>query len=156
MKTKIRNHLFKSAKEELKAFRFLSDDEKELLLDHLEWRSLAPGEILWAEGEPSESLVFILNGRIHMKKQTEFPGKQIVIGAYTTGSILGAASFLDASPRPWTAKGHVETLLGVLSRENFDDIVKNHPAMALNLFQGIIFNLSSRLKQSFERLASIF
>ena len=156
MKTKIRDHICKGVKDDLKAFRFLSEDEKELLLDHLEWRSLAAGEILWEEGAPSESLVFILNGRINMKKQTEFPDKQVVIGVYTTGSILGAASFLDGSPRPWAAKAYVDTQLGVLTRENFDDIVKNHPAMALNLFKGMILTLSSRLKQSFERLAAIF
>ena len=155
MKTRIRDQI-NNAKEELKSFRFLSDDEKELLLDHLEWCDLAAGEVLWEEGASSDSLVFILHGRINMKKQTEFPGKEIIIGAYTTGSILGAASFLDGSRRPWTAKAYVDTQLGVLNRENFDDIVKNHPALGLNLFKGIIFTLSSRLKQSFERLASIF
>jgi len=155
MKTRLRDQI-NNAKEELKPFRFLSDDEKELLLDHLEWRHLAAGEVLWEEGAPSDSLVFILHGRINMKKQTEFPGKEIIIGAYATGSILGAASLLDGSNRPWTAKAYVDTQLGVLTRENFDDIVRNHPTLGLNLFKGMILTLSSRLKQSFERLASIF
>ena len=156
MKTRIRDHLCDNAQDELKPFHFLSDDEKELLLDHLEWRRLSAGEILWEEGSPSENLVFILNGRINMKKQTEFPGKQIVIGAYTRGAILGSASFLDGSPRPWTARAYVDTELGILSKEDFDDIVRNHTAMGLNLFKGMILTLSSRLKQSIERLASIF
>lgn len=153
MKTAIRNHI---CGKDLKPFLFLSDDEKELLLDHLECRMLSAGEVLWKEGDPSDSLVFILQGRINMKKQTEFPGKEIIIGAYTTGAILGAASFLDGSERPWTAKAYTDTQLGALDRENFDDIVKNHPALGLNLFKGMILTLSSRLKQSFERLASIF
>jgi CRP-like cAMP-binding protein len=156
MKTKIRDALGKVEKDDFKVFRFLSDDEKELLLDHLEWRSLSAGEVLWEEGSFSENLVFILNGRVNMKKQTEFPGKQVVIGIYTTGSILGATSFLDGSKRPWTAKAYVDTELGILTRENFDDIVENHPTMGINLFKGIIMTLSSRLKESFERLASIF
>ena len=154
MKEQIRQHVCES--KDLKFFRFLSADEKLLLLDHLECRSLTAGEILWQEGAPSDSLVFIIHGQINMKKQTEFPGKEIIIGAYTAGSILGAASFLDSSQRPWTAKAYVDTQLGVLSRESFDDIVKNHPTLSLNLFKGMILTLSSRLKQSFERLSSIF
>ena len=154
MKEKIRQNVCES--KDLKPFRFLSDDEKLLLLDHLECRSLPAGEVLWKEGAPSDSLVFIIHGQINMKKQTEFPGKEIIIGAYTAGSILGAASFLDSSPRPWTAKAYVDTQLGVLSRENFDHIVKNHPTLSLNLFKGMILTLSSRLRQSFERLSSIF
>lgn len=156
MKTKIRAHIYQGAKSDKSPFRFLDEDEKELLAEHLKYRSLSAGEILWHEEDVSDSLVFILEGQINMNKQTEFPGKQVIIGVYKRGAILGSASFLDGSPRPWTAKAYVDTELGILGREEFDDIVENHPALGLDLFKGMILTLSSRLKQSFERLASIF
>ena len=111
---------------------------------------------MWREGDPSRFICFILAGRIHMKKQTEFPGKEVIVGIHGKGSIIGAASFLDSGPRPLSARTLEETSILTLDRDNFDDIVKNHPKLALNLFQGMIHSLSSRLKQSFERLASIF
>jgi len=152
----VSGELCRRMKAEMAAFRFLSMEDAERLKNHLNCRRLAAGEVLWREGDCSDYLGFILSGRIHMKKQTEFPGKEVIVGIHGKGSIVGAASFLDGSPRPLSARALEETSLLTLDRENFDDIVKNHPQLALNLFQGMIHNLSSRLKQSFERLASIF
>jgi CRP-like cAMP-binding protein len=154
MKERFRQHVCQS--KGLRHFHFLSEEEKKILFEYLECRNVIAGEVLWQEGASSDSLVFVINGRIHMKKETEFPGKEIIVGVYSRGSILGEASFLDNSPRPLTAKAYEKSDVGILSRENFDDIVENHPGMALNLFKGIILSLSSRLKQSFERLASVF
>lgn len=152
----VSGHLCRKMKMEMSAFRFLAEEDVALLQDHLRCHRLAAGEVLWREGDPSDFLCFILAGRIHMKKQTEFPGKEVIVGIHGKGSIIGAASFLDRSPRPLSARTLEETSTLTLDRDNFDDIVKNHPKLALNLFQGMIHSLSSRLKQAFERLASIF
>jgi CRP-like cAMP-binding protein len=148
--------LCREMKKEMAAFRFLSTEDVALLRDHLQCRRLAAGEMLWREGDPSDFLCFILDGRIHMKKQTEFPGKEVIVGIHGKGSIIGAASFLEHSLHPLSARTLEETSILTLDRDNFDDIVKNHPQLALDLFQGMIHSLSSRLRQAFERLASIF
>ena len=156
MNRPVSEDLCRGMKEGLSAFRFLSEEAIASLRDHMACRLLAAGETLWREGEHSDFICFILSGRIHMKKQTEFPGKEVIVGIHGKGSIIGAASFLDGSPRPLSARALEETSILTLDRSNFDDILNNHPRLALDLFQGMVHSLSSRLKQSFERLASIF
>ncbi|MBN1141237.1 MAG: cyclic nucleotide-binding domain-containing protein, partial [Deltaproteobacteria bacterium] len=83
-------------------------------------------------------------------------GKEVIVGIHGKGSIIGVTSFLEGGPHPLSARALEKTQLLVLDRDNFEDIIQNHPHMALNLFQGMMHSLSSRLKQAFERLASIF
>ena len=142
-----------------RAFRFfhsLEEADCMQLAEYFECRCLAAGEELWREGERSHYVAFIVTGRIETQKETAFRGKQVVVGVYGQESLVGIVSILTDEPRPVTAKALEACQLLLLSRAAFDRINREEPQLGNRLLKGMLFCLSTRLKQSYERLAAIF
>lgn len=143
-------------KQEFRFFHFLDDKDVEILSPYFQCRRLQAGENLWVEGDVSNFVAFIVNGRIETKKETEFRGKQVVVGVYSHESLIGIVSILSSEPRPITATALEESHLLLLHKEKFDEINQRYPDLGGRLMKGMLFCLSMRLRQSYERLAAIF
>ncbi len=143
-------------KEEMRYFRYLDKDAIEILKPHLTCRQIPAGEILWSEDDPGDSVVFVASGRVEEKKNTEFEGKQVVVGVYGPGTVLGEFGILEDHPRAFTVLALEDTDLLVLGREEFDRLLEEHPGVGVGLLKGILLATTIRLEKSYDRLASIF
>jgi CRP-like cAMP-binding protein len=143
-------------KTELTSFRFLSDQDVPILAPFFDCRQVQGGETLWHEGDPCDFVAFIVEGKIDLKKETEFAGKQVIVGVYGKGNVVGEMCLLDRTPRAVTAVALEDCSLLLLTRENFDRILQAHPLLGIRLLKGMLLAVSIRLRKSFERLASIF
>mgnify|MGYP000448175578 FL=1 len=142
--------------EKMPLFSRLDTEQVALLQSYFSLRKVAVGEELWHEGEPGEYLAFVLSGSMQLKKDTEFGGKQVVVGVFSTGSVIGELSFSRSDVRVVTAAALEDCQLAILTRSRFDDLVKNHPAMGVLLLERVLQAACKRLEKSYERLASIF
>ncbi len=143
-------------KRELRYFNFLSDEDFPDLAEYFDCRQVDAEEVVWYEGDPCDYLAFIVEGRLEIKKATEFEGKEVVLGVYSDGAVAGELCFLDGSERAVTAVSLEDTSLLILSRANFDRLMEAHPVLGNKLLKGMLLAVSTRLRKSFERLASIF
>jgi CRP/FNR family cyclic AMP-dependent transcriptional regulator len=137
-------------------FRFLEEGDVAAFPEFLGCRNLSAGEILWKEGDPCDYLAFIVEGRLEMKKSTEFAGKEVVIGVYSAGTIAGEICILNGTPRAVTAVALENSSLLVLSKEDFERLLREHPESGVRLLKGMLLAISTRLRKSFERLAAVF
>jgi len=138
------------------SFLFLHPDDEPVLSELLDCRSVKAGEVLWREGDDCGYLAFIVSGRLEIRKQTEFPGKDVIVGIYSKGSIVGELCILGGRKRPVTVAVMEDADLLVLSRENFQRLRREHPELAVRVLEGMLLTVSTRLSKSFERLATIF
>lgn len=143
-------------KDSYRFFRYLNKEETAVVTEYLQCRFLSAGEVLWNEGDPSDMAAFVVDGRVEIKKQTEFVGKHVIVGIYGQGSIVGELCLLSGDPRAVTATALVDTSLLMLSRAQFDLLLETHPDLGAKLLKGMFLALSTRLRKSFERLASVF
>lgn len=143
-------------KQELHYFRFLAEEDIPVLARYLDCRKVAAEETLWVEGGKCGYMAFIVSGRLEIKKNTEFEGRQMIVGIYGPDSIAGELCILDGSPRVVTAVAYDDVELLTLSRENFDLLLADYPELAVRLLKGMLLTVSTRLKKSFERLAAVF
>ena len=143
-------------KQGLGLFPFLSEEEVEAIADHFVRREAAAGDSLWHEGDPCDCIAFILSGRIEVKKRTEFPGREVIVGIYGPGSIAGELCIIDGKPRAVTAEAVEPTTVATLSRADFDRLLEEHPQIGGHFLKGILLRISLRLRKSFDRLAEIF
>jgi CRP/FNR family transcriptional regulator, cyclic AMP receptor protein len=141
---------------ELASFRFLQGEDISGIAPFFQCRRAVAGEILWREGERCDYVAFIIDGKVDIKKETEFEGKQVIVGVYGKGSIVGELCLLDDSPRPITAVALTDTDLLLLTRANLDRLLEQHPGLGIKLLKGMLLAVSIRLRKSFDRLASIF
>ncbi len=140
----------------LSRFPFLNQDEARELVPYLEAAGAERGKTLWMEGDSDAFAAFIVSGRFEKKQQTEFAEKQIVVGVYGAGAVIGQSSLLDDHPRPQSAVCLDEARLFLLSRENYEKLLQENPRLGLTVLKGMCRPLAIRLRKSFDRLAAIF
>lgn len=143
-------------KRDFRFFHFLTEDDIAQLQEFFKCGNFVPGEDLWREGDVSSFIAFITRGRVETKKETEFKGKQVVVGVHGAESLIGIESLFSVEKRSITATALEESSVLVLERASFDTLNEQFPELGNRLMKGMLFFLSMRLTQSYERLAAIF
>jgi len=137
-------------------FYDITEDDLFELMQFFNFRHVAAGEVLWREGEASDFVAFIVSGRLQVKKATEFEGKQVVVGIYSAGTIIGEMGLIEHDARSVTAAAIEESSLITLNRESFDRLIESHPRLGVKLLKSMFMAVSMRLQKSFDRLAAVF
>lgn len=89
----------------------------------------APGEIVYREGDPGDSMYVIISGEVRLLR-----GGQTLMDL-TQGDSFGQVSILDQGPRPVTARAGDEGVDYLqLERGPFMDLVTDRPAVVNGLF----------------------
>lgn len=140
----------------LEDLHIFTTEELAALLPYLKESKIAVGETLWHEGQPGRYLALILSGHLEAKKDTEFPGKQVVVAVFGPGAVVGELSFLDQSPRAVSVVALEDARLAVIGRDEFGQLLADCPEVGMKVYRTILLALASRLKKSYERLAAIF
>ncbi len=103
-------------KKELSLFPYFKEEDLANLPCFFDLVKVRAGETVCSEGDFCDYLAFIVSGRLEISKQTEFPGKNVVIGVYSRGTVMGELCLLDNHPRAVTAVA-LEDLLPDLLRQ---------------------------------------
>lgn len=143
-------------REKFQFFQSLSPQECENFLNFCERTQVEAGKILWEEGDTNNFAAFILNGKLGIKKKTEFNGRHVIVGVYTPGSVVGELCLLTSNPRSVTAEVIEPSEVLLLHSQNFEDMLQQFPMLGLSLLRHIFIATSKRLTKSYERIASMF
>lgn len=140
----------------LSFFRGMTAEQLTLQQEYFSFKQVAAGEELWHEGEAGEYLAFVLSGCMQLKKDTEFGGKSVVVGVFSSGAVIGELSFSRNDVRVVTAAALEDSQVAILTRACFDTLAKEHPALGVKLLETVLQATCKRLEKSYERLAAIF
>ena len=156
MDERIRETIY-SMRDDLMLFHFLSDDELEEVIPYLEIVDYKKGSIMFKEGEEGDFIAFIVKGKMEVKKETEFKGKQIVLATLGKGSIVGEVSFaVPEEKRTATVEAREDTEVVILRREPFEKLMERNPWIGIKIQKALLRILAIRLKKVVERLSYIF
>jgi len=144
--------LYASMKEDKSVFGYISDEDIKELSTFFEIKNIPAGETLWKKEDPYDYIAFIVSGKVDIKKETEFQGKELVVGKYSKGALC----ILDDSLRRVTAEALEDVTLAILTQENLDKLIATRPGLSSKLLRGMLRTVSRRLRQSFDRLAVFF
>ena len=114
----------------------------ELIRPHLpdEWLERAGGQVLFREGEDSDSLYLVISGRLQASV-TGADGQPHVVGEIGRGESVGEMGVFTGEPRRATVTALRDTVLVRIDLAAFAAILKASPALALNLNRVIIQRL---------------
>lgn len=160
MKKNARNNVFdnicRCLKAEHNVFSFLSDKNAEKLCTFFDCRTASEGDVLWTEGGPCDYIAIIVSGRVEIKKQTEFEGRNMVVGVIGSGSVVGSLCILDGHPRAVTAEALEDITYLTITHEKLELLISTDPDLGVKLLKGILMSVSLRLRGCFERLTKFF
>lgn len=109
----------------------------------LQWVEIGGGEQLFAQKDVGDSLYFVISGRLQAQITTE-EGTQKVIGEIMRGETVGEMAIFTGEPRSATIVAIRDSVLVKLSKEVFEQVILDYPAVSMNVTKLII----SRLKNS--------
>ena len=90
-------------------------------------RTLAPGDVLFEEGEQGEFMYIIARGAVAVSRERhDTPTTLDVLGS---GDILGEISLLTGEPRSATARAETSVILGEIPRAGFETLLASDPVI---------------------------
>ncbi|MGH8094988.1 MAG: patatin-like phospholipase family protein [Chthoniobacterales bacterium] len=108
-----------------------------------EWVERASGEVLFREGDASDSIYVVMSGRLQASV-AEPDGKSQVVGEIGRGESVGEMGAFTQEPRRATVVALRDTLLARIELGAFQRMLEVCPALALTLSRVIIERLQKR------------
>lgn len=112
----------------------LSHDQAEDVHRRMRAQSYPPRTALFREGEPSDTLVIVRNGRVRLYLVSE-DGDEFTLSLLTGGSILGLAAAVLRRPRALSVESVDSVDVSILPVEEMAHCMRTIPQFAINLTQ---------------------
>ena len=132
-------------------FTEFSQEDISNLAGYMEVYRAQPGEIIIREGDEGDFMILIVDGEIDILKKN-FRAEQQHMTSAGPGMTLGEMSMIDGEPRFASCMATQPTLFAVLTRDNMAKIILDHPDLGSKILVKMVTMLSSRLRQTSERM----
>jgi len=113
-------------------------------------KSYDRGELIFAEGDPSDVFLIIVSGRVKVFKATP-AGKEIILEIFSDGDPLGAVAVYEGAPFMASAFTLEPTRVLSIEQGAFFTLLEAEPA----LVRGLLSGLTLRLAELTRRLAEL-
>jgi len=143
------------AKDLASALHYLKTEDRQVLQGYLRGREFPHAEVLMEEQERADCMAFVISGKLAVKKETIFPGKHVLVAILESGSMVGELSVLERGCRAATVDVLETSRLLVLSSDDFDRLLKEHPPLGIDILRRILHVVSIRVKKADDRLARL-
>lgn len=131
-------------------FRRMSLGDRERIAAVASLRRHARGERIFAEGDPADVFIVVVEGRVKVAKTTP-GGRELILEVFGPGDALGAMAVYESIPFPASATALEPTTCLRIAREPFFRLLEQHPALVRALLSG----LSLRLAELTRRLTEV-
>ena len=124
---------------------FIDEKARSEVESQLEWIELDRGQVLFREGDPSDSIYLVVIGRLRAYTEAK-SGEQKILREIAQGEIVGEMGFFTQEARSASICAIRNSTIVRIDRPLFESLIKEHPAIMM----AIIRRLIARLKSSQE------
>jgi hypothetical protein len=103
-----------------------------------------PGERIFNRGDAGSEAYIVMRGQVDICLNEEAKP----IATVTSGQILGELAFLDGSPRTAMAVAGQASILLVVQRSAFGEVVQREPHLGMVVMRNIAIDLSNKLRKA--------
>jgi len=125
----------------------LTDEELRAIGARFIIKKIKKGEVILHEEDTNNFMYMILSGRLKVIRTTA-EGKEIILAIHHSGQFFGEISLIDGKTSPATVMAAEDSLIIVVSRKDFHDLLINHKKVLYNLLQ----IMCARLRDSWDKL----
>jgi CRP/FNR family transcriptional regulator len=134
----------------LPGFRTLPEAERTGLDQETRVVAVRRGQVLFSEGEPSDSVWAVAAGKVHIFKSGP-EGREIVLEVITPGELFGAVVAIEDRPYPASAIAGDDGSVWRLRASFVRDLCRLYPTLR----GAILGQVATRLRSAHERLRSV-
>ena len=132
-------------------FENLSREALRIVAGHMRFVELACGETLFNEWERADFMCFIERGALDVMQKTG-PNSYSVIRRLKRGRSLGEMSIIDNYPHKSTVLAGEDTRIAIFTQEHFEMILRQYPAIGIDILKSLSRFLSVQFKKVASRL----
>ncbi|HTL57738.1 MAG TPA: cyclic nucleotide-binding domain-containing protein [Candidatus Limnocylindrales bacterium] len=126
----------------------LNDDARARLAAALEDKQFAGEETIFAEGDPGDSMYFIVQGSVRIEKRGQAAGSSPkTLAVLETGDYFGEMALLEGKPRSGAAVASGPARLLRLPKQAFEEIRKESSAAAMSVLFDMVRTSSERIRR---------
>jgi hypothetical protein len=134
---------------ETAVFRDMPVDMLDEISRVVEDRALAAHTVIFKRGDPGDSFWVILSGKVRVFRSDD-QGVEITLSELGSGQSFGEVALLTGEARSASVETLEETQALVLTKEQFEQVLKSHPEVSLTFIK----QLSGWLKRDEQALAT--
>lgn len=134
----------------LSIFAGLGDGELRKIARLFVQKLYRPGEQVFAKGDSGEEAYIVLRGKISIQLEKE----STAVATLSDGKIFGELAFLDGSPRNAFAIAAQPSILLVMKRTAFTEVVRREPNLGMVVMRNIAQDLAVKLRGVNDALAT--
>ncbi|KAJ8058655.1 hypothetical protein OCU04_012831 [Sclerotinia nivalis] len=98
----------------------------------LEWVQVSAGQVIYHQGDDSDAIYIVLNGRLRLVVNNDEAGMK-VIGEYGQGESVGELEVMTESVRPATLHAIRDTELAKFPKTLFNSLAQEHPGITIKI-----------------------
>ncbi len=132
---------------EAQIFSELSDEELSFVAARVSLREYRKGQVILYEEDTNRYMYSVLHGEVKVFYSTE-EGKESVVAFHGAGASFGEVSLIDQQTIPATVAALETSLVMIVSRGDFFEIVYKFP----KVMNQLLLLLSGRLRQSWSQV----
>jgi CRP/FNR family transcriptional regulator, cyclic AMP receptor protein len=121
--------------------------ELEELAKYVSTEPYSKGSMIFREGDRKSFMCIVVKGSVDILKESTQQERKL-IATLGPGKIFGEMSVIDGSPRSADAEASTETILMVLSKEEFDRLLNDKPSLGAKMLKKIAISMSYRLRET--------
>jgi CRP-like cAMP-binding protein len=104
------------------------------------------GETIFAEGEPGKALFIVLTGRVLICRALH-DGEEM-LATLSAGSYFGELALIDDQPRFASARAAEASLLLILYRSDFEDLMEGQRTLAIQVMGNLLKTLAGYVRRA--------
>jgi CRP/FNR family transcriptional regulator len=135
-------------------FKDLDKNELEVVRKRVFEQSVKKDSILFMEGTRGEFLYIIISGRVEIIKKAK-DNEEMVLATMAANEIIGEMSLIDSEPRTATARTCDDSVLIVITKQNFNEILHSDPRIAAKILMSLLKVINKRLRIMDKKLEGI-
>ena len=113
-------------------FADVSNDDLAELAANARVRSFPRRQIVFSRGDPSDTLIVVLSGRVQIIVRS-VDGGELILAVLGEGDVLGEPSLADGGPRSADAQTAEDTSLLIIPREAVVTLARHDAAVAMKM-----------------------
>jgi CRP-like cAMP-binding protein len=134
-------------------FKILTDEELGEIIPLMSTIEVAPGTLIFKEGDPGDALFVILNGEVRISKDIHGVGEEALAFLHA-GSYFGEMALVgEVHPRSASALAEDRCQLAKLTRDDFIALIDRRTDIGVPVLWSFATTLSARLRDSNDRVA---
>jgi len=98
----------------------------------LEWVQIEAGQVIHHQGDDSDAIYIVLNGRLRAVREN-LDGSLHVVGEYGQGESIGELEVMTDDRRPATLHAIRDTELAKFPRSLFNSLAQEHPSITIHI-----------------------